>query len=124
MNLSGYVFLLTILTILAITGVLLFGFITANFRGGHSVRESLSRRIGSLRLKKMLKQQGINFSDYLHKLMVHDMEKQIRACEGCNKTEDCDVALKENRNTKDLRFCPNHESISQIKIKLACIQKI
>ena len=113
MNFSGYVYLLAIFSVLAITGILLAAYIFANFRTGQSVREVLSKRIGALRLKKMLKLQGINFSDFLYGQLVHDIEKQVRACEGCNKTAECDQALKQHEKNANLQFCPNYESIRQ-----------
>lgn len=116
MNIFEYLFLIFIFSVLAVTGILLISFISGNFKTGQSLREGLSQRLGMLRMKKMLGKRGIGINDYLHKSRINDIERHIRACESCDRIEECDSSL--NTSKEDLSFCPNDSEFKKVKTKL------
>ncbi len=105
-------FVLITLLILIVAVLMAFA-VTRDFKLGLRFRDELARRIRLLRLDKMLKKRGITCENYLHVESVTNIEKQIRNCESCSETKQCDQVLKENSPT-DLSFCPNDEDFKSI----------
>lgn len=120
MSLFGYLFVFFIISILFVTGILLAGYIGSNYSRGRALRENLLHRIGMLRLGRMLKKRGIDVHAHLHKHLIHDIEKEIRQCESCERIDECENALKaKTQEEEDLSFCPNNEKLKQVKIDLS-----
>jgi len=108
-------FVLIALVILVVA-IVIFIAITADFRKGLRLRHELAQRIRYLRLDKMLSKRNIKRDDYLHLESISNIETQIRTCESCPKTEQCDQALKESLPA-DLSYCPLHEDLELIANK-------
>jgi hypothetical protein len=79
-----------------------------NYQTGQLVRKQLADKINQLPMGKMLEKHGIEPSSFLHKVSLTDIESEIRLCHSCNKTVECDKALR-NEEIKDeaMTFCPN-----------------
>lgn len=86
-----------------------------NFRVGLRFRDELARRVRFLRMDKMLKKRDIKREHYLHVESVTNIENQIRNCESCSATKQCDEALKQNSHA-DLSFCPNDENFESMTV--------
>ena len=110
-----YLLLITVILVFAFVG--LIGIINTNFRAGQRLRAALLERIKLLRLGRMLKRCGIDTETFLHGAVFHEIETSIRDCEGCNRLNDCDIALGTAATAStDLSFCPNDAALRQIKI--------
>ena len=105
-------FVLITLLILIVAVVIVIA-ITSNFRVGLRFRDELTQRIKFLRLDKMLAKKNIKREHYLHTESVTNIENQIRSCESCAVTKQCDQVLKES-SPADLSFCPNDEDLESI----------
>lgn len=101
-------------------GILLAGVINENFKTGQRLREALAERVKLLRLVRMLKKRGIDVTTFLHEAPVHEIEANLRTCEGCDKITECDNALSQPVHSKvNLGFCPNDRTLA----KLQTVQK-
>jgi hypothetical protein len=99
--------------LILVVAVVIFTAITGDFRKGQRLREELAQRVRYLRLDKMLSKRNIKREDYLHLESISNIETQIRTCESCSLTEQCDQALKEI-SPADLSFCPIGEDLELI----------
>ena len=112
----SYTYIITfvlISLIILIVAIVLFTAITGDFRKGLRLREELAQRVRYLRLDKMLSKRNITREGYLHLESISNIETQIRTCESCSLTEQCDRALKKT-SPEDLDFCPLDENLEQI----------
>ena len=112
----SYTYIITfvlISLIILIVAVVLFIAITGDFRKGLRLREELAQRVRYLRLARMLAKRNIKREDYLHIESISNIETQIRTCESCSRTEQCDQALKEI-SPADLGYCPIDEDLKLI----------
>ena len=97
-------------------GVLLAGVINENFKTGQRLREALAERVKLLRLVRMLKKRGVDVTSFLHEAPIHEIEANLRACEGCNKITECDNALSTPVHSEvNLEFCPNDRTLAKLK---------
>jgi hypothetical protein len=112
----SYTYIITFVLIsllILIVAIVLFTAITGDFRKGLRLREELAQRIRYLRLDKMLSKKNIKREDYLHLESISNIEAQIRTCESCSLTEQCERALTET-SPADLGFCPLDEDLELI----------
>jgi len=112
----SYTYIITfvlISLIILVVAIVLFTAITGDFRKGLRLREELAQRVRYLRLDKMLSKRNIKREDYLHLESISNIETQIRTCESCTLTEQCDQVLKES-SPADLSFCPIGEDLELI----------
>ena len=112
----SYTYIVTFVLIsllILIVAIVIFTAITGDFRKGLRLREELAQRVRYLRLDKMLSKRNIKREDYLHLESISNIETQIRTCESCSLTEQCDQALKEG-SPADLSFCPIDENLELI----------
>ncbi len=116
MNLLAGIYLLIIVGLVFYTGIRLVALIGANYLAGRRVKEAFAERIKMLRLNRMLKKRQIAPADYLHRFSVPNLEQQIRACESCLKTTDCDRFLSGETSDGDLTFCPNGKNLSAVEM--------
>jgi len=79
-------------------------------------RDELEERVKFSRLDKMLAKRNIKREHYLQTESVTSIENQVRSCESCSMTEQCDQALKDSEPS-DLSFCPNDEDFELIAKK-------
>jgi hypothetical protein len=105
-------FVLIALVILVVA-IVLFTAITGDYRKGLRLREELAQRLRYLRLDKMLSKRNIKRENYLHLESISNIETQIRTCESCSLTEQCDQALKEG-SPADLSYCPLNDDLELI----------
>ncbi|MCC6716140.1 MAG: hypothetical protein IT496_12965 [Gammaproteobacteria bacterium] len=89
--------------------------ILTNFHTGRQFRKALGGRVKRLRLYRMLERRGIDAQEYLHRHPVVDIERHIRACEGCGETAVCEKALGSRAPQVDLSFCRNDAPLNAIK---------
>jgi hypothetical protein len=115
---------MNVLSVLVIAGIALLAAyvasrmtyaILANYHTGRQFRRALIGRVKRLRLYRMLERRGIDAEDYLHHQPIVDIEKHIRACEGCADTAVCESALKSRAAQVDLSFCQNDRAFNAIK---------
>ena len=124
----SYVSIITFVLIsllVLIIAIVIITSITGNFRAGLRLREDLASRIKFLRLDKMLSKRNIKREQYLHVESVTNIENQIRSCESCSVTKQCDQVLKESAKDSspaDLSFCPNDEDLDSIANKSPSIR--
>lgn len=86
--------------------------IRANYLTGWRFRQQLSERVNRLRLGRMLARRGINVQEYLHRIPVVQLDREARACEGCNQTRTCEEVLARGTAGTSLDFCVNHNEFS------------
>ena len=108
-----------VLAFLAIAFIVLgIGFlllITKNMRQGRVVRQHLARRVETLRMSRMLKALGLDFSKYLHTVPISKINDSMNRCETCDTTDECDTRLTESSiNIDNIEFCPNQECLQQL----------
>jgi hypothetical protein len=101
--------------LLALTIVAIFIAIIGNLRGGMAYRKALAERLEALRLKKALGRFGVDSAVFLHTRPVNEIEDQMRACSGCGELTRCDDTLDEKTPAQDFSFCPNFDSLSELK---------
>lgn len=121
----SYVSIIPFVLIISLILVIVTGMaiaILSNYRTGLRFRDELTRRIKYLRLDKMLSKRNITREHFLHIGSISNIENQIRSCESCSITEQCDQALKESSST-DLSFCPNDEDLESIANKSKSLTK-
>lgn len=112
-----YIILIVLITlVILVVSIVIFTAITGDFRKGLRLREELAQRVRYLRLDKMLSKKNIKREDYLHLESIANIETQIRTCESCSFTEQCDQTLKE-RSPTDMSFCPIDEDLELIANK-------
>ena len=97
--------------ILALFFVLL---ISRNLQQGKRVRQKIAERVESLRMSKMLKALGLDFTQYLYTVPLHQINDSMNKCEQCATTETCDEKLQQPHIEADeIDFCPNHECLGK-----------
>jgi hypothetical protein len=89
--------------------------ILGDFQTGRQFRRALTERVRRLRLQRMLERRGIDADEYLHHQPIVDIEKRIRACESCDSTQQCDIALASRKDETDLSFCANDEALHRYR---------
>lgn len=108
MNLLSVVFLSAVMLLAVLMVSRMSYAILSNFYAGRQFRRALAERVRRLRLNRMLERRGISPDHYLHHWPVIDIERHVRACEGCDGAPVCDKALASSRTTvSELAFCPN-----------------
>lgn len=107
---------MNVLSVLVVAGIALMAAYVAsrmsyailtNFHTGRQFRRALVERVKRLRLFRMLERRGIDAEEYLHRHPVVEIERHIRACEGCGETAVCEKALSSRAAQVDLSFCRN-----------------
>jgi hypothetical protein len=80
-----------------------------NLIKGFEFRRALGKKIGDLRLSKMLRSLDIALPAYLHKNRVVGIEAHMRACQACETRQTCDEELAGVH--EDYSFCPNYPAL-------------
>ena len=97
-----------------VTAVLLFISIRKNFLTGQSIRVQIMEKIESLRFGQMLTKHNVDPQELVSKTPIREIETQIRNCNACTQTSECDRVLsKPIVSNHELVFCPNHTLIAQ-----------
>ena len=86
-----------------------------NVKNGMLFRSLLSKKVGSLRLGKMLTALGINVDKYLHEEKVLNIENQIERCTQCENTDACDDNLDNGTISIDsIDYCNNESDLKSM----------
>jgi hypothetical protein len=102
------------LMLLGLVGVIvvLMVAILRNIRQGERWREAMLERMESLRMARALRQRGIDPRRHVHEESVLALETQLSRCEGCEKGEDCERVLDEERFA-EFGDCPNEADMTR-----------
>lgn len=105
---AGFLYLI-IAAIPLFAGIGIVLAIGRNFQKGMALRDAWRERIRLLRFGKMLRRRGLVLEEYLHGVSAHEIEKQIRNCESCAHTKECDTLLADTAPVQPeaTSFCPN-----------------
>ena len=103
MNYLSISFLALFLTLLVLTGLSLFTAIHGNYRRANELRRQFGQRIQLIPLFRMLRKQNVSMEQWLHRAPLSTVEKAVRQCESCVKTEECLDLLKNSK-----QIAPDH----------------
>lgn len=103
--------------------IVLFGYfvvrigsaIGGNLARGFFLRRQFQERLAALPLQRALEYAGMDTTLYLHDKPMHEIENELRNCEGCQVTAACDAALLTARPLESFDFCPNYERLFKAK---------
>lgn len=114
MNILNYLILIILALAFLVVGVAFLLLITRNVKQGRVVRHQLAERVETLRMSKMLKALGIDFSSYLHKVPLSKINQSMNNCGNCSTLEQCDEKLQEPEiKPEEIDFCPNQECLTK-----------
>ncbi len=115
MNIISVLALVILAISMVMTGFLLAYSIHRNFQKGQLVRKQLTERVNQLRYGKILALFGIDKKSFLHRVSITEVENEMRTCQACKRTNECDAVLQQNGIFDDdvLAFCPNASSIKE-----------
>ena len=82
-----------------------------NLTRGLVLRRQLGQRLGRMPLKQALERAGADPTLYLHERQLHDIEREMRRCEGCVATEECKSGLDAGLPAEKFDFCPNYDAL-------------
>jgi hypothetical protein len=91
--------------------------ILRNLREGQRFRARLARRLGPLRMQRLMRMLGLDPNRYLHEQRIVDVGRQMRACIECPETQRCDGALKQEKPDEVAPYCPNYETFRRVRTK-------
>ena len=88
-----------------------------NLFSGHFFRGNLKHQVTHARLGAMLTKKNIDLKFYLFSPSDAEIMKHILNCKRCRSLDQCDSYLgkKEMDNNTDLPFCPNSDSLKEVK---------
>jgi len=110
----NYILLIVIALALFVLSIAFVLLITRNVRQGLVVRQQLARRVETLRMSKMLRALGLDFSAYLHTMPISKISDSMSKCENCDTLGQCDEQLKQEEiKPEDIDFCPNQDCLSK-----------
>jgi hypothetical protein len=109
--------------IISLLFVLLFGYFLAkmawsigrNLVQGLLMRRQLRKRLIGMPLEQALERSGADPDLYLHGRQIHEVEREMRNCEGCRATSECQTALQSDVPTEKFEFCPNYDALFRPK---------
>lgn len=108
---------ISFLVILAFAGLLawflvrLVWSIGRNLSNGLLLRRRLAQRLAAMPLAQALQRAGKDAALYLHGRQLHDIEREMRRCEGCRATEECKTGLDAGLSIEKFEFCPNYDAL-------------
>lgn len=102
---------------LALFAVSLAWAILHNLREGQAFRAQLARRLGQLRLQRLMRMLGLDPGRYLHQERIVDVERHMRACASCPETSRCDQALEQHQPDAVADYCVNYPEIRDLREK-------
>ena len=87
--------------------------IRANLLRGQLVREGMALRLDRLLLKRLLSLAGTDVRHFLHSRYLHEIERELRACEACDKQDRCRDCVQVDSTFDGFDFCPNYALLSR-----------
>lgn len=113
MSIFSALLLIAIALSMVITAILLVNALKNNFQTGELVRNQIAQTIDQLPFGQMLGKHGVDIPGFLHKVPLTEIDSEIRSCQSCTKTVECDRALQSDiLERSDLGFCPNAQMIA------------
>ncbi|MGA7799468.1 MAG: DUF6455 family protein [Gammaproteobacteria bacterium] len=82
--------------------------IERNLARGQTVRADMEQRLGRLLLGRLLQRAGIDVRYFLHSRYLHEIEREMRLCQACERTDRCRRCLHAHQPLSDFDFCPNY----------------
>lgn len=98
---------------LVLTAGALAGAIRANLLRGQLVRVGMAQRLDRLLLKRLLSLAGTDVRHFLHSRYLHEIERELRACESCDDQDRCRSCLQVGSTLDRFDFCPNYALLSR-----------
>ena len=89
--------------------------ILRNLKTARRYRRTMSDKLSSLRLSRMLSLKGIDQRTYLHTQPVLDIEQHMQRCSKCARTEQCDSVLAASNTAEETGFCDNDTELQAVK---------
>ena len=116
MAIVSYIILIIIALSFTLLSIFFVVLIINNVREGKKVREQLAVRAEPLRMSKMLRALGLDFSKYLYNVPLVKINNSMNNCESCKALDQCDKKLKQPEiKPEEIDFCPNQECLSKFK---------
>lgn len=96
------------------TAVLLVNALKNNYQNSQLIRKQIGHQIEQMPFGKMLQKHKVDATSLLHKVSLTEIDSEIRTCQSCIKTVECNEALQSGTtDSSELSFCPNSETIIQ-----------
>lgn len=86
-----------------------------NLVQGMLLRRRLRQRLAGMPLERALERSGAEPDLYLHERQLHEIERELRHCEGCKVTTECGAAMDNDTPTEKFDFCPNYDALFKPK---------
>ncbi len=86
-----------------------------NLVQGRLLRRRLRQRLAGMPLEQALERSGADPTVYLHDRQLHEIEREMRNCEGCKVTAECSGAMGKDTPTEKFDFCPNYDALFKPK---------
>lgn len=86
-----------------------------NLMEGMLLRRRMRQRLAEMPLGQALERSGADPTLYLHERQLHEVEREMRNCEGCKATAECGSAMENGTPTEKFDFCPNYEALFKPK---------
>ena len=116
--LPGYAGMLLMVTVILTFTAPLAVLSALAFFDSRLTREHLAGRLAATRMYGMLERRHVLPGLYLGKVPPAEIRAQIRTCQSCTRTADCDRALRyRGHGHTNYDFCPNHSVIDRL---IAC----
>ncbi|MEJ2644484.1 MAG: hypothetical protein P8180_06045 [Gammaproteobacteria bacterium] len=87
--------------------------IRANLLRGQLVRADMAQRLDRLLLKRLLSLADTDVRHFLHSRYLHEVERELRACESCDDRDRCRDCLRVGSTLDGFDFCPNYALLSR-----------
>lgn len=86
-----------------------------NLVQGMLLRRRMRQRLAEMPLGQALERSGADPTLYLHDRQLHEVEREMRNCEGCKATTECNSAMEADTPTEKFDFCPNYNALFKPK---------
>lgn len=86
-----------------------------NLVQGMLLRRRMRQRLAGMPLEQALERSGADPTLYLHDRQLHEVEREMRNCEGCKATTECNSAMENDTPTEKFDFCPNYDALFKPK---------
>ncbi len=115
MDLLSLALFIILYGIVAALGVFILASMFGNMKRARRYFDKLAQQLQSLRLNRMLSALGIDTASYLATQKKIDIEDQMKACEECRNTEQCDQHLAVGDISPDaISYCNNEEKLRNL----------
>ncbi len=103
-------------------GLLAITYFHATTEDTRAVRAYLQRRVGKMRLGRMLQRIGLSPQQYAQRAPIPQLRDQLRVCADCACHSHCDWILERcDSAVSELKFCLNLASINAVVANDSCL---